>query len=809
MKRKTARFTVAIFLFAAFISLASCSFAPTVNQQCYTCIDFNKDGFCDKCSKVVEAPKPPHVECFDEDENGFCDECGKEIPEEEPPHVECSDDDENGFCDECGKEMPEEKPPHTECSDGDEDGYCDECDKDMPEEEGLTLIENGEIKFSLVTSNEISGNVHMRLDGLVDSLAELGYTVNKYGDGEDSLSEGVEVLVGTVLCRGEKYAVDGFDYGYSGYTVKTIDDKVVIAAGSESALVSAIEYFTENILGITDKTQKLTDVTFLKSEEIERFHEYAVTSVSVGGRDIQDYVIACDFEDLTALLVAKEIRERIYRYSGYNLRLEDIENVSDKYISIVHSEISGKEGFYVNINSQNLEIVSEYECQTLEKGTAYFSKLALAKGDFSFAEYVANTRDVSYGEYGAVGDGVADDYEAIKRTHEHANRCGHRVVADADAEYYIGIVDRSIHVKTDVKWGSATFVFDDRDIIPGSPESKVNVFHFSEPSISAITFTPDNSELIRELNANGGISADKIKKLDLGLGYAAMLEVYNKNHKVYIRTHLVNEGNDQRELIIVDGEGNIDPTTPFLLDYNEITSIVARSIEAKTLTIDGGRFITRAPSLDKNNESYMSRGIVISRPNVIVKNLVHEISDEGEFGCPYGGFLSIRRSVNVTVVDCSFMSHKTYSLINSNGVFTNMGTYDITLEGSNNVLFKNCTQPNFFVLEGVEPYFGTERWGIMGSNYSKNIHYENCRLSRLDAHCGVYNASLKNCEVVYISVVGGGTLTVEDTTVYNDSVISLRGDYGSSWRGDVILKNKGIGRTLSKCSEYWLYWHGI
>ena len=108
---------------------------------------------------------------------------------------------------------------------------------------------------------------------------------------------------------------------------------------------------------------------------------------------------------------------------------------------------------------------------------------------------------------------------------------------------------------------------------------------------------------------------------------------------------------------------------------------------------------------------------------------------------------------------------------------------------SANLLFKNCTQPNFFEIDGVLPYFATERWGIMGSNYSKNISYEDCRLSRLDAHCGVYNASLKNCEVVYISVVGGGTLTVEDTVVYNDNVVQLRGDYGSSWKGDVILKN--------------------
>ena len=256
--------------------------------------------------------------------------------------------------------------------------------------------------------------------------------------------------------------------------------------------------------------------------------------------------------------------------------------------------------------------------------------------------------------------------------------------------------------------------------------------------------------------------------------------------------HLVNEGNDQYELIEIDAEGNIDPDTRFLLDYEEITSIVVRRLEDAPITIDGGHFITRVPQLSEHCQTYMSRGIVLARANVTVKNFSHVVTDENDdAGCPYGGFLSMQRGAyNIVVDSCSFMSHKTYNVINKDGVRTNMGTYDISIQSSNNILFKNCTQSNFFEDEGAKlPYFAPERWGIMGSNYSKNIRYENCRLSRLDAHCGVYNVSLKNCEVVYISVVGGGTLTVEDTIIYNDNVIQLRGDYGSTWKGDIIVKN--------------------
>ena len=325
--------------------------------------------------------------------------------------------------------------------------------------------------------------------------------------------------------------------------------------------------------------------------------------------------------------------------------------------------------------------------------------------------------------------------------------------------------------------------------MPDTDAAHVNIFIVSN-DLPAVTFMPDDCELIRDINKNGGITASEFKKIDLGLGYDAMLDIYNEDHRVYIRTHLVNEGNEQKESVIIDKDGNIDPSTYLLLDYEKVTKIVARPIDEEPIVIEGGLFITRVPQLAEHYQQYVQRGIVIARSGTTVKNITHEVWDEGEFGCPYSGFINVQRSANIKVENCSFMSHKTYNVINKDGVRTNMGTYDISLQGSCNIAFVGCTQSNFFEDEGARlPYFAPERWGIMGSNYCKDISYENCRLSRLDAHCGVYNVSLKNCEVVYISVVGGGTLTVEDTIIYNDNVIQLRGDYGSTWKGDIIVKN--------------------
>ena len=49
--------------------------------------------------------------------------------------------------------------------------------------------------------------------------------------------------------------------------------------------------------------------------------------------------------------------------------------------------------------------------------------------------------------------------------------------------------------------------------------------------------------------------------------------------------------------------------------------------------------------------------------------------------------------------------------------------------------------------------------------------------------------------MVHITIVGAGTVNVEDTTIYHNAGIQLRTDYGSFWHGDVILKNISFRNT--------------
>jgi hypothetical protein len=112
-----------------------------------------------------------------------------------------------------------------------------------------------------------------------------------------------------------------------------------------------------------------------------------------------------------------------------------------------------------------------------------------------------------------------------------------------------------------------------------------------------------------------------------------------------------------------------------------------------------------------------------------------------------------------------------------------MGSYDLSLNRALNISFINCSQTNDINDTGY--------WGILGSNYCKNLLYDNCILSRFDAHMGVANATIRNSTLGHqgINAIGSGTFTVENCTIYGRNLINLRSDYGSTWQGEFLIRN--------------------
>lgn len=373
---------------------------------------------------------------------------------------------------------------------------------------------------------------------------------------------------------------------------------------------------------------------------------------------------------------------------------------------------------------------------------------------------------VRYSDFGARGDGTTDDIDAIAAAHAFANQHGLPVNADERAIYYIGGKERTAIIQTDTDFGTAAFIIDDRNV----QNRNAPVFRV------ASSLQPFELTGITSLKRNQD-------KIDVSLPGTSLITVTNAHVRRYIRFGPnQNDGSPQTDIFVVDKAGNVDADTPIIWDFDQITDITALPMDETTLRITGGRFTTIANQAE-SRYTYYSRNIAIRRSNVVVDGLVHRITAEGDHGAPYSGFISISDCANVTVRNTILTGHKTYRTIGSAGEPVSMGSYDISVNRALNVSFVNCSQTN--------DINDSTYWGIMGSNYSKNLVYDHCRFSRFDAHMGVANATIRNSTLGHmgINAIGTGVLTVENATVYGRSFINLRSDYGSTWRGEVVIRN--------------------
>lgn len=373
---------------------------------------------------------------------------------------------------------------------------------------------------------------------------------------------------------------------------------------------------------------------------------------------------------------------------------------------------------------------------------------------------------ILYSDFGAKGDGKTDDIDAIAATHAVANLHNLLVKADEGATYYIGGKNRTAVIRTNTDFGTAVFIIDDTNV----QNRNANIF------LVGSSQQPFKLEGISSLKRNQ-------EKIDVSLPGTCLITVTNSNVKRYIRYGLnQNNGSSQTDIFIVNKNGNVDMNTPIIWDFNQITEISALPIDETKLTITGGRFTTIANKAE-SKYTYYSRGIAIRRSNVLVNELEHRITGEGDHGAPYGGFISIGDCTSVLVQNTILTGHKTYQTIGSAGLPVSMGTYDISPNRALNLSFVNCSQTNDIT--------DSRYWGIMGSNFCKNIVYDNCTFSRFDAHMGVANATIRNSKLGHqgINAIGCGTFIVENSTIYGRSLINLRSDYGSTWQGELVIRD--------------------
>lgn len=381
---------------------------------------------------------------------------------------------------------------------------------------------------------------------------------------------------------------------------------------------------------------------------------------------------------------------------------------------------------------------------------------------------------VTYRDFGAVGDGKTDDFAAIRAAHEYANEHGLPVVV-SEGTYYIASEKRpaSAIIRTDVDWTGASFIIDDsRLTIEDKVSFKMQTFRI-----------PHETEGI-DLTEKGitSLKMDQ-QKLDYAPGVDCYVNAIDREHLNFRRKGLnYSNGSPQTDCFILRADGTVDPSTPIIWDFNHFTELKAYPLSEKTLTVKGGTF-THIANQAESRYTYYTTGLIINRSNVVVDGMTHYVEGEGDHGAPYDGMIQVYYAANVTIQNCLLTAHYIYVTIGAIGKPVSMGTYDIRCRSSVNVLFKDCRQ--------TTDIMDRKYWGIFVSDYCKNLALDGCTFSRFDAHMGVTNVSIKNCTLGWqcCNLIGHGQATIEDSSLYGYGFISLRGDYGATWKGDLTVKN--------------------
>ena len=401
---------------------------------------------------------------------------------------------------------------------------------------------------------------------------------------------------------------------------------------------------------------------------------------------------------------------------------------------------------------------------------------ALARAvDDSRAE--AGKAVVTYEKFGAAGDGLTDDLPAICAAHDYANQNGRPVRSNPGATYHLGRRALTAIIQTDTDWSTSRFIIDDSQ---GVENHKLPLFE------------------VRSRQAPVPLKIGRLsrgqERLELRPASALLVLVENSNRRLFIRRGLnANKGTAQREVFILHPDGVIEGAIEW--DYDTVTRVEARPIDPTPLVLRGGIFSNIANRMrQETGYNYWGRGIKISRSNTVVDGITHRVSGETEVGHPYNGFLSVQQAANITFRNCRVDARKAYTTLGAAGEPVSMGTYGYRADLVVNYSMINCR---------MEDIHDRSRWGVATSNFIKNILVEDCVLSRMDVHQGVsghYIIRRSTLGHAGIRAIGRGRLVVEDSTVHADNLISFRPDYGSTWDGEVIVRNS---RWIPPAGSKW------
>ena len=501
-------------------------------------------------------------------------------------------------------------------------------------------------------------------------------------------------------------------------------------------------------------------------------------------------------------------------------------------------------------NSYAVTVLSDAEKQAILDGTLDITyDLFGAKGDGNSNDYKAIKAAHDYANDLYVKTGIMRTVYSCSSSNCSAKRYN---LGSSQGNGPISVV-------TNVDWRKANFVVDDFVDTNSDGVNEVSVTDslfavisplsvFSEGSLNYLSF---DSSFLTELSNNDVINSNitnlsvlidalyngRVNKSDF---YNSNINLINKyfnssqrwaleitnSNKMFIRKGVnENQGSDQSEIIIIDSKTG-DVLTEINWNYDDITRIRIWPISDNKISVGNGSFTTHTfnevyySDSDGNavKNSYVQRNIYVSfSGNVELHDINHYLNENTHAytnkyqnvsnGNYYYGFVRLYNSAYVEMNDIYLVPHTPARIVSNNIIGSGSnGTYDLIIDNSVNVFIDNMNYScNIYNTDGTTLNWNTcyknniineEKWGIMGSNSTKNLFITNSKLNRIDAHRGTRNLHVADTTIGVgnglksMTLIGNGYFYGENLKIDSaNHLLDLRSDYGATWDGTIVLNN--------------------
>ena len=567
----------------------------------------------------------------------------------------------------------------------------------VSEKEGeLVLIQNSKALFNVVYTQKSGASGKRAADGFVKDLRSFGVTINDaISDKDASQVTDREIIIGSDAMNREDCCVTAARLGADGQVVKIVGKKIVIAGGTPELTAKTFDVYVKTQMKISSKTKTLENLSVSSTYSHEKLTEYLIESIKLGSTDLGDYTLVYDLDGLSDLnytsIKIKSFASSIFDKSGIVLNEGKLSSVGsyahalivryvDTYVGDRRDkthELEEAGGFRAYVDGNNYIVECCYANVFEDLFVKYMNELFLNKrGNIVVtADYTKPANVVYYEDFGAKGNGIADDFEALYATHIFANKCGQTVMGKKGAHYFVaaGSLNRTIPVMTDVDFNDAIITVDDVGSAAYQNRS-VKLFttqrQYSPVSISGEAIDELYNEY-RKTNPSApeklvvDIDTESFPWLASKLEAPSMVRLITSKHRDFVRHGSnQNSGTTRMDVFMVDENGDFiretdsdldgngvigNVTTPVAYSFgstdvsdpsvtnagidSSVTQIIIYRCDDEPITIKNGNFYNiccQAVAESEFKVKYHAyyRGFELFRPNVTMENIKHRMKNE-------------------------------------------------------------------------------------------------------------------------------------------------------------------------------------